>query len=107
MDDPWKASYKRQMDLYVWVLRKKGFYVDDIGYFLYCDGDRFSEYDFLSSTSASMSFKMTLIDYQTEVAWIEPTLTEINDCLNERDRPEHSEYCEYGKFLDQSLNKGT
>ena len=94
------------MDLYVWVLRKKGFYVDDIGYFLYCDGDRFSEYDFLSSTSASMSFKMTLIDYQTEVAWIEPTLTEINDCLNESNRPEHSAYCEYGKFLDQSLNIG-
>ena len=34
LDDPWKASYKRQMDLYVWVLRKKGFHVDDVGYFL-------------------------------------------------------------------------
>ena len=65
LDDPWKASYKRQMDLYVWILRKKGFHVDDVGYFLYCDGDRFSDYDFLSSTAASMNFKITLIDYKT------------------------------------------
>ena len=105
LDDFWKASYKRQMDLYVWVLRKKGFHVDDTGYFLYCDGDRFSDYDFLSSTMASMKFKMTLIEYQTNETWIEPTLNEIRECLHENKRPEHSERCEYGKFLAQSLNE--
>ena len=93
------------MDLYVWVLRKKGFHVDDVGYFLYCDGDRFSDYEFLSSTVASMNFKITLIDYQTNEFWIEPTLNEINMCLRESARPEHSEYCEYGKFLALSLNQ--
>ena len=93
------------MDLYVWVLRKKGFHVDDTGYFLYCDGDRFSDYDFLSSTMASMNFKMTLIEYQTNETWIEPTLNEIRECLHENKRPEHSEHCEYGKFLAQSLNE--
>ena len=105
LDDHWKASYKRQMDLYVWVLRKKGFHVDDVGYFLYCDGDRFSDYEFLSSTVASMNFKITLIDYQTNEFWIEPTLNEINMCLRESARPDHSEYCEYGKFLTLSLNQ--
>ena len=105
LDDPWKASYKRQMDLYVWVLRKKGFHVDDVGYFLYCDGDRFSDYDFLSSNTASMNFKITLIDYKTNDTWIEPTLQDISECLNESKRPQHSDYCEYGKFLTQSLNQ--
>ena len=38
LDDPWKASYKRQMDMYVWVMRRKGFNVSRTGYFLYCDG---------------------------------------------------------------------
>ena len=37
IDDPWKASYKRQMDLYVWVMRQKGFEVSDTGFFLYVD----------------------------------------------------------------------
>ena len=105
LDDFWKASYKRQMDLYVWVLSKKGFHVDDVGYFLYCDGDRFSDYDFLSSTMACMNFKMTLIEYQTSDSWIEPTLNKISDCLHEEKRPGHSDRCEYGKFLAQSLNE--
>ena len=95
------------MDLYVWVLRKKGFHVDDVGYFLYCDGDRFSDYDFLSSTAASMNFKITLIEYKTNDTWIEPTLQDISECLNESKRPQHSDYCEYGKFLSQSLNQWT
>ncbi len=42
LEDKWKASYKRQMDLYSWIMKKKGFEVDKIGYFLYCDGDRFT-----------------------------------------------------------------
>ena len=42
LDDKWKSSYKRQMDLYTWILLKKGFDVDNVG-FLYCDGDRFNE----------------------------------------------------------------
>jgi hypothetical protein len=101
LDDPWKASYKRQMDLYVWVLRNKGHHVDDVGYFLYCDGDRFSDYDFLSNTQASMKFKMTLIDYKINDSWIQPTLSKISECLHDTIRPEHSEFCEYGKFLSQ------
>ena len=52
LEDPWKATYKRQMDLYVWVMRQKGFDVSDEGYFLYCDGDRFSDYDFLGTQYA-------------------------------------------------------
>ena len=46
------------MDLYVWVLKRKGFDVSDTGYFLYCDGDRFSEYEFLGDEHAFMKFKM-------------------------------------------------
>ena len=41
-----EGAYKREMDSNVWVMRQKGFDVSDEGYFLYCDGDRFSDYDF-------------------------------------------------------------
>ena len=33
-------------------MRRKGFSVSSVGYFLYCDGDRFSEYDFLDTEIA-------------------------------------------------------
>ena len=99
LDDPWKASYKRQMDMYVWVMRRKGFNVSTTGYFLYCDGDRFTEENFLKATCAVMQFKMSLLPYDVTTSWIEPTLLEIKKCLHNSSIPEHSEPCEFGKFL--------
>jgi len=99
LDDKWKAAYKRQMDLYVWVMRHKGFDVSSEGYFLYCDGDRFSEYDFLGKDSAAMRFKMQLIPYKVSTSWVEPTLLNVKECLHLKERPKHSAECEYGQFL--------
>lgn len=101
LDDKWKATYKRQMDLYVWIMQKKGFDVDNIGFFLYCDGNRFTDQNFLNAKNAIMEFKMTLIEYQTNFSWIEKTLYNISNCLKLNKRPEHSEYCEYGRFINQ------
>ena len=102
LEDPWKAAYKRQMDLYVWVMRQKGFDVSDEGYFLYCDGDRFSEYDFLGTQNAVMKFKMSLLPYTVDTTWIEPTLFNIKECLDGLRCPDHDPYCEYGYFLNAS-----
>ena len=102
LEDPWKAAYKRQMDLYVWVMRQKGFDVSDEGYFLYCDGDRFSEYDFLGTQNAVMKFKMSLLPYTVDTSWIKPTLFEVKACLDGPGCPDHDPYCEYGHFLNAS-----
>ena len=100
LDDPWKAAYKRQMDMYVWIMRRKGFEVSSTGYFLYCDGDRFSEYDFLQVNEAMMKFKMRLIPYEVNTDWIEPTLMQIKECLLSDAIPSHQADCEHGQFLD-------
>lgn len=101
LSDPWKISYKRQMDFYVWVMLKKGFNISKVGYFLYCDGDRFGNYTFLNSDSATMRFSITLIEYNVDLSWIENTLFQIKSCLNSNSAPNHSESCEYGKFVTQ------
>ena len=101
LDDKWKTTYKRQMDLYVWIMQKKGFDVDNIGFFLYCDGNRFTDLNFLNDKNAIMEFKITLIEYQTNFSWVEKTLYNISNCLRLNKRPEHSQYCEYGRFINQ------
>ena len=106
LNDYWKAGYKRQMDMYVWVMRRKGFSISSIGYFLYCDGDRFSDYDFLNTENAVMQFKMSLIPYQVDTSWVEPTLLKIRDCLQQSETPKHSENCEYGGFLQAIQGNG-
>ena len=99
LNDRWKASYKRQMDLYVWVMRGMGFDVSETGYFLYCDGDRFSDYHFLGETEASMRFTMSLLPYQVSLEWVEPTLMDMKKCLHLSQCPDHNDECEYGQFL--------
>lgn len=101
LDDPWKAAYKRQMDLYVWVMRQKGFDVSSTGYFLYCDGDRFSDYNFLKDDDASMRFAMSLIEYEVHTTWIELTLENIKSCLTNPTAPPHNPNCEYGVFISE------
>ena len=34
----YKAGYRRQMEMYQWIARRKGFTVSDTGYFVYVDG---------------------------------------------------------------------
>ena len=99
LEGKWKEAYRRQMDLYVWVMRRMGHDVSDIGYFLYCDGDRFSDYEFLGSEDATMKFKMSLIEYEVHQAWIEPTLHKIKDCLHSAEIPSHSDDCDFGVFI--------
>ena len=104
LDDYWKSAYKRQMDLYVWIMKQKGLDVDDVGFFLYCDGDRFTKNNFLKKEKALMEFKMTLIEYKTNFDWIEEILKQIYQTLRLEFRPNHSENCEYGNFLKQAFN---
>ena len=96
----WKTTYKRQMDIYVWILRRLGFDVSNTGYFLYCDSDRFTSTPFLREGNALMDFKVSLLEYSVDCNWIEPTLLAIRALLdNDSGCPEHDEKCEYGKFL--------
>jgi len=104
LDDKWKAAYKRQMDMYVWIMRHKGFTVSSTGYFLYCDGDRFSDYEFLRIDEAVMRFEMSLIPYVVNTDWIEPKLLQIKDCLKSNTMPAHDEDCEHGKFLEAVIH---
>ena len=37
LDQDWQDSYKRQMEIYQWLLRQNGYTVSDTGYFVYCN----------------------------------------------------------------------
>ena len=99
LDDPWKAAYKRQMDLYVWILRRMEFDVSDEGIFLYCDGDRFSNKSFLGEAIAQMEFKISILIHHVDTSWIEPTLFKVKDCLTSLSPADHVDGCEIGSFL--------
>jgi len=109
LDDPWKLAYKRQMDMYVWVARNKGFDVSNAGYFVYVDAQHKDINGMLidnDPTTAWMKFDTSIIRYEADPSWIESTLLEIKDfLLNEKKCPQHSPIgdnysgCDNGRYL--------
>ncbi len=82
LDADWQMSYKRQMEVYQWLLRQNGFKVSDTGYFVYANG-RLDVDGFYNK----IEFRTKIIPYTGNDAWIEPTLGNMKDCL-EGDMPQ-------------------
>ncbi len=81
IDSDWQVTYKRQMEVYQWLLRQNGFTVSDIGYFVYTNG-RIDVEGF----NDRVEFKTKIISYTGSDAWIESTLIKMKECL-ESDMP--------------------
>jgi CRISPR/Cas system-associated exonuclease Cas4 (RecB family) len=82
LDSDWQISYKRQLEVYQWLLRQNGFKVSDTGYFVYTNA-RFD----LDGFNDRVEFKTKLIPYTGSDAWIEPTLAKMKACMDKDDMP--------------------
>jgi CRISPR/Cas system-associated exonuclease Cas4 (RecB family) len=82
IDSAWQISYKRQMEVYQWLLRQNGFIVSDTGYFVYTNG-RFD----LDGFNDQLSFRTKVIPYTGKDDWVEPTLEQMKACMDNDDMP--------------------
>jgi hypothetical protein len=100
IDSDWQISYKRQVEVYQWLLRQNDFKVSDTGYFVYTNA-RFD----LDGFNDRVEFKTKLIPYTGNDSWIEPTLEKMKACLESDDMPPVGtaamggpcEFCTYAK----------
>ncbi|HEY1835330.1 MAG TPA: PD-(D/E)XK nuclease family protein [Candidatus Saccharimonadales bacterium] len=81
IDSDWQISYKRQLEVYQWLLRQNGLKVNNTGYFVYCNG----RLD-LDGFNNRVEFKTKIIPYPGDDSWVEPTLYKMKQCL-EGDMP--------------------
>jgi len=100
---PWQISYKRQMEIYQWLLRQNGFKVNDTGYFVYCNGrtDR-------TAFDGKLEFDVEVFDYEGDDEWIEPILLSARDCLDDDGIPDagsECDYCAYRQAAGEELQK--
>ncbi len=89
LDAEYRQAYKRQMEIYQWLLRRNGFSVSDTGYFVYANGDKDRE-----AFDGKLEFNVVLLSYTGNDTWIEPALREIKRCL-EGELPNSDPACEY------------
>jgi len=101
LNKDWQIGYKRQMEVYQWLLRQNGYKVSNTGYFVYCNGqtDR-------KAFDGKLEFDITLIPYEGDDSWIEKTIINAHGCLNGEKIPEadpNCDYCNYVKTINKNI----
>lgn len=99
IDADWQIAYKRQLEVYQWLLRQNGFKVSDTGYFVYANG-RLDVDGFYNK----VEFRTKVIPYKGSDKWVDKTLLKMKEAL-EGDMPPVGtaamggpcDFCEYAK----------
>ncbi len=94
LNKEWQDSYKRQMEVYQWLLRKNGYNVSNTGYFVYCNGIADAK-----AFDQKLEFRVNLIPYEGDDSWVEKTIFNIHKCLNSEVIPESSPDCDYCNYI--------
>jgi CRISPR/Cas system-associated exonuclease Cas4 (RecB family) len=93
LDEEWKDSYKRQMEIYQWLFRRNGFKVSNTGYFIYCNGKTDRE-----AFDAKLEFDISVLAYDGDDKWVEKTLFDIKKLLESDEIPLPSSNCNYCNY---------
>jgi len=95
LDEDWQDSYKRQMEVYQWLLRQNGYPVSDTGYFVYANGDKDKE-----AFDAKLEFDVTLIGHTGDDSWVEKAVFDIKNCLDSEQIPASGDDCDYCAYFN-------
>jgi CRISPR/Cas system-associated exonuclease Cas4 (RecB family) len=82
IDSDWQMSYKRQLEVYQWLLRQNGFAVNNTGYFVYTNASLEPE-----GFGDKLEFHTKVIPYTGSDVWVEPTLIKMKACMDSDDMP--------------------
>lgn len=99
IDAEWQNSYKRQVEVYQWLLQKNGFKVNNKAIFIYTNALVEPE-----GFNDRLEFKTKLIEYDADNSWVDQTILKIKNCL-EGEIPEVGkaamggtcDFCEYAR----------
>jgi len=73
----WQDSYRRQMEVYQWLLRANGHKVSNTGYFVYANAD-----GSVDAFDDQLVFKTNVFPHIGHDNWVEPTLLKMKQCLD-------------------------
>ena len=90
LDKEWQSGYKRQMEVYQWLLRRNDLTVSSTGYFVYCTGKMDGK-----AFDGRIEFDIHLIPYKGDDSWVEKTLFKIKECLESDTIPKSGKKCDW------------
>lgn len=73
----WQDGYRRQMEVYQWLLRANGHKVSNTGYFVYATGDPSKD-----GFGDKVEFQTHVFPHTGSDAWVEKTLLAMKACMD-------------------------
>ena len=104
IDADWQQSYKRQLEVYQWLLRRQsklseaGYSVSDTGYFVYCNGKKDR-----AAFDGKLEFDIKVIPYTGSDKWVDGTLGEIKKLLDSKAVPAYTDGCEWCGYQQEVM----
>jgi CRISPR/Cas system-associated exonuclease Cas4 (RecB family) len=96
-DSPWHDSYRRQMEIYQWLLANNGFEVSETGCFVYVNGRTDKE-----AFDARLEFRVKIITYLGNRDWIEGVVTKLAKVLADDRLPPPNKDCEFCRYRSKT-----
>lgn len=97
LDQEWQGRYKRQLEVYQWLLRRNKFRVSNRAYWVYANGDASAE-----KFDQMVRFRMTVIPYEGDDSWVEGHVIRAKECLSADAPPKPADDCDWCRFAKAS-----
>jgi hypothetical protein len=99
LDADWQIGYKRQAEVYQWLLRKElkdSFVISNAAYFVYCNGKTDAD-----AFNKQLLFDVSVLPYEGDDSWVEGAIMQAYQCLQSNSTPAYSlnESCDYCTYL--------
>ena len=88
LDADWQISYKRQMEVYQWLLRQNGLEVSDESWFVYCNGQLDNE-----GFNGKFDFTIHMLPYIANDNWVEDAIITAAETLKSDTPPVGTDDC--------------
>lgn len=95
LDADWQIGYKRQAEIYQWLLRKNGRTVSNTAYFVYCNGRKD-----MPLFDKKLHFEVSLLNYEGDDSWVDEAINEAYKCLQAAAIPAAEESCNHCRYLE-------
>jgi hypothetical protein len=94
LDDPYKITYKKQVEMYHWLFKANKFPMSDIAYFVYSN----ARTD-LGSFDDKLEFQTSILPYKLDSSWVPAALQSAHAVLNQDTPPPPHHDCKNCKFI--------
>ena len=89
-------SYRRQAEVYQFLLAGKGLRVSDTAWFVYANGDKTR-----AAFGGELRFRMNLVPYVGDRSWVQGKFEQAVACAEGTERPSAAEACEWCAYVER------